>query len=336
LRDYFLAHQRGSSTTSVNVEIAAAASSKKSSSNQNATANRAALQVTQAFGELIRKMWSNKRFKSTVDPHMLVQAISVASKKKFRVGTQAEAGELMVWLLHQLHLGVGGGDSGGSRKNNKKSNNSSIIHSTFQGTVQLTTRQAKKQKAVTKEQGEDDRAGSDEDDDEELQQNDERTRDVAMGNDASAQQQRPSKVVMEETTIETHFLQLTLDIPEKPLFRDEDGGLVIPQEPLVNVLKKFDGVTFSDALSRNGAAQRKCYKLVRLPNYLILHLDRFKKNNYSMERNPTIVAFPVKNLELSNYVYPKGGRTTPPTEDQVRAMSVSSSGGISNLILLNQ
>jgi hypothetical protein len=36
---------------------------------------------------------------------------------------------------------------------------------------------------------------------------------------------------IDETAMETNFLQLTLDIPEKPLFRDEDGGLVIPQEP---------------------------------------------------------------------------------------------------------
>ena len=42
---------------------------------------------------------------------------------------------------------------------------------------------------------------------------------------------------------------MTSDIPEKPLFKDEDGGLVIPQEPLVNVLRKFDGVSFSDALA---------------------------------------------------------------------------------------
>jgi U4/U6.U5 tri-snRNP-associated protein 2 len=321
LRDYFLAQPQQSSAGSGGSGSSAGdinAKKNSSSSSKNVTANRAAQQVTLAFGELMRKMWSNKRFKSTVDPHLLVQAISVASKKKFRVGTQAEAGELMAWLLHQLHLGVGG-------KQNKP--NSSIIHQIFQGTVQLTTRQAKKQKAIANrtEQEDDDRAGSD-DDDEDNEQDGKRTVDVAMGDTVSSQQ-RPSKVVVEETTIETQFLQLTLDISEKPLFRDEDGGLVIPQEPLVNVLKKFDGVTFSDALAKNGgsagAAQRKCYKLLRLPNYLILHLARFKKNNYSMEKNPTIVAFPVKNLELSDYVYPKGGRVTPPTQDEVRAMSVS-------------
>eukprot|EP00541_Cyclophora_tenuis_P001256 CAMPEP_0116561774 /NCGR_PEP_ID=MMETSP0397-20121206/11775_1 /TAXON_ID=216820 /ORGANISM="Cyclophora tenuis, Strain ECT3854" /LENGTH=292 /DNA_ID=CAMNT_0004087965 /DNA_START=249 /DNA_END=1127 /DNA_ORIENTATION=+ len=127
---------------------------------------------------------------------------------------------------------------------------------------------------------------------------------------------------MVETTTETHFLQLTLDITEKPLFRDEDGGLVIPQEPLVNVLKKFDGVSFSDALAQNGEAQMKRYQLLKLPPYLILHLARFKSNRYSREKNPTIVAFPVKNFDLSDYVHIPGGREKPPTEAEVRAMNV--------------
>eukprot|EP00956_Cyclotella_meneghiniana_P000385 scaffold444_cov42-Cyclotella_meneghiniana.AAC.3 len=55
--------------------------------------------------------------------------------------------------------------------------------------------------------------------------------------------------VEEESVVNTDFMQLTLDIPEKPLFKDQDGGLVIPQEPLLNVLRKFDGVSFCDVLA---------------------------------------------------------------------------------------
>jgi U4/U6.U5 tri-snRNP-associated protein 2 len=84
----------------------------------------------------------------------------------------------------------------------------------------------------------------------------------------------PDEPVVEETTTDANFIQLTLGIPQKPIFRDDDGGLVIPQEPLVSVLKKFDGVTFSDALSRSEASQRKRYRLLELPQYLILHLAR--------------------------------------------------------------
>ena len=62
--------------------------------------------------------------------------------------------------------------------------------------------------------------------------------------------------VEEESVVNTAFMQLTsaLDIPEKPLFTDQDGGLVIPKEPLVNVLRKFDDVSFCDVLAIATAA----------------------------------------------------------------------------------
>lgn len=64
--------------------------------------------IAKSFSLLLRNMWSPHRFKSNVDPHMLVQAVSVASNKRYHVGKQAEAGEFLAWFLHQLHLGVGG------------------------------------------------------------------------------------------------------------------------------------------------------------------------------------------------------------------------------------
>ena len=264
--------------------------------------------LVECFGELIRKMWSDKRFKSHVDPHMLIQAITVNSKKRFRVGAQAEAGEFMAWLLNQLHLGLGG-----TRKPN-----SSIIYEVFQGKVQVTTRQRKVREAskdaIQKEEDGKDEVGKVETVED---------REMEDAEDKAVSKSKPVESLIEETTSDTNFLQLTLEIPEKPLFRDDDGGLVIPQEPLVSVLKKFDGVTFSDALSRSGAAQRKRYRLLELPNYLILHLARFKTNRYSREKNPTIVAFPVKNLDLGSYVFPENGKKAPPTEDDVKSMSVS-------------
>lgn len=36
---------------------------------------------------------------------------------------------------------------------------------------------------------------------------------------------------------------LSLELPPVPLFKDEEGGNVIPQVPLFTVLSKFDGVT---------------------------------------------------------------------------------------------
>jgi U4/U6.U5 tri-snRNP-associated protein 2 len=264
------------------------------------------------FGEMIHKMWSNKRFKATVDPHMLVQAISVASNKRFSIGKQVEASEFLAWLLHQLHIGVGGTRRAGS----------SIIHATFQGKVEITTQQKKTNVdglvGEIYEKGDDDRLGSD--DEESLHVKEEERK----------RQRDEYKNSLEEVTNQTHFLQLTLDIPEKPLFKDDNGGLVIPQEPLVNILRKFDGVTFNDVVHTSnlvsGASmiQRRRYRIQTLPNYLILCLARFKRNTFNNEKNPTIVPFPVKNLDLSRYVFSQDNMTNPrPTEEQVRAMSVS-------------
>ncbi len=279
LRDYFL--RLSHRDTFVN------STRKKSKKNKKEKPPHRMSDLVQCFGELIRKMWSNKRFKSTVDPHMLIQAISRASKKKFQVGHQSEVGEFMAWFLNQLHVGLGGTRKAGS----------SIIYRTFQGKIEVTSRQPK---AILE--------GAEEKDE--------------TANTNGGDQQENSEQLFEEKVLETTFLQLTLDIPEKPLFRDDDGGLVIPQEPLVSVMKKFDGMTFSDAITKSGVAQRKRYRLLELPPYLILHLARFKTNNYSREKNPTIVAFPVKNLDLSSYTFPKGGKQVPPTEKEVRSMSI--------------
>jgi len=330
--------------------------------NQTPYANFSPL--AKSFSLLLRNMWSSHRFKSSVDPHMLVQAVSVASNKKYHVGKQAEAGEFLAWLLHQLHVGVGGSVKSSRKKKKKKKNKDSssattsassggsVIHDTFMGRVEMTTVVRRRKRrgedaalemlnqggaasssaaAVAKNMDEDEDDDRDGSDDEETIERKRKKRETvqSLANE--------TVIVEEETVTETDFLQLTLDIPEKPLFKDDDGGLVIPQEPLVNVLRKFDGVSFSDVLAmqqqqqtsiENGGdgtvvSKRRRYQLKKLPNYLILHLNRFKRNGFFIEKNPTIVMFPVKNFDLSSYVFPEGGRDKVPSVDEVKGMSVS-------------
>jgi U4/U6.U5 tri-snRNP-associated protein 2 len=100
------------------------------------------------------------------------------------------------------------------------------------------------------------------------------------------------------------FLFLSLDLPSSPLFKDsDDGKRIIPQVPLFTLLSKFDGVTSTDVLSA-GRVQRKKYRLKELPPYLILHIKRFSKNNWYVEKNPTVVNFPIKHLDMKPYVDP--------------------------------
>lgn len=101
------------------------------------------------------------------------------------------------------------------------------------------------------------------------------------------------------TTI-TPFLLLTLDLPAAPLFQDELERNIIPQVPLTTILAKYNGVTAQEL-----NAQRRRYRLVHpLPPYLFFHIKRFSKNKFVSERNPTIVTFDARNLDMSPYVEP--------------------------------
>ncbi|KAL8096943.1 hypothetical protein AgCh_030140 [Apium graveolens] len=103
------------------------------------------------------------------------------------------------------------------------------------------------------------------------------------------------------------FLMLGLDIPPPPLFQDVMEKNIIPQVPLFNILKKFDGESVTEVVRPRIARMR--YRVTKLPQYLILHMRRFTKNNFFVEKNPTLVNFPVKNLELKDYIplpAPKG------------------------------
>lgn len=70
------------------------------------------------------------------------------------------------------------------------------------------------------------------------------------------------------------------------------------QIPIFELLHKFDGSRVHDDI-KNG---RRRYRLTRLPSYLVLHFKRFTKNNFFWEKNPTIVNFPVRNLELRDVI----------------------------------
>ena len=106
------------------------------------------------------------------------------------------------------------------------------------------------------------------------------------------------------TSSTSPFSFLSLEIPPTPLFRDSEGGLIIPQIPLFQVLQKFNGQTWTDQIGVNSHTRKK-YIIRKLPQYLILHLVRFTKNNFfNLEKNRSVVTFPVKNLSLKDYQFP--------------------------------
>ena len=88
---------------------------------------------------------------------------------------------------------------------------------------------------------------------------------------------------------------MTLDLPKTPLFKDSTEKINIPQTPIYELLKKYDGNTFTyDPIK--GIKRR--YHILQLPQNLIFYFKRFEKNMFFVEKNNTIVTFPIKNLSL--------------------------------------
>ncbi|CAB79190.1 putative protein [Arabidopsis thaliana] len=96
------------------------------------------------------------------------------------------------------------------------------------------------------------------------------------------------------------FLMLGLDLPPPPLFKDVMEKNIIPQVALFDLLKKFDGETVTEVVRPKLARMR--YRVIKSPRYLMFHMVRFKKNNFFKEKNPTLVNFPVKDMELRDYI----------------------------------
>ncbi|VDD86410.1 unnamed protein product [Enterobius vermicularis] len=103
---------------------------------------------------------------------------------------------------------------------------------------------------------------------------------------------------------EIPFLYLTLNLPAAPLYRDELMQNIIPQVPLNVLLTKFNGVTEKEYKTYNENFMKR-FELIRLPQYLIITYERFHKNQWFIEKNPTIVNFPISNVDLYECLAPE-------------------------------
>jgi U4/U6.U5 tri-snRNP-associated protein 2 len=256
--------------------------------------------VVRAFGEIMCQMWSSARFKSSASPHELLQAISSASENRFRVGTRADAGLFLVWLLNELHKSLGGTKKPGS----------SVIHACFQGQVQVETTVIELVRdfdVVTKapvagpgpaaplEPSSASATGS-------------ATAATAAAAEDLGTSTRAS--IKQATTELVPFTLLTLDLPTGALFTDAvEGGNIIPQTTLYALLGKYDGQTTLDE-TLAGHIRRKRYKITRLPECLILQLKRFTPNKFFIEKNRSVVTLPTTQLDLRPYM------TVPASADE--------------------
>jgi U4/U6.U5 tri-snRNP-associated protein 2 len=104
-----------------------------------------------------------------------------------------------------------------------------------------------------------------------------------------------SAPLAEIKTTKSPFLFLAIDLPPRPVFQGVIEKDIIPQVPIDQVLAKYDGVTTQEA---KGIIRR--FKITRLPPFLILHIKRFTKNNFVEEKNPTIVNYPLRGVDMQD------------------------------------
>ncbi|OCT86607.1 hypothetical protein XELAEV_18020290mg [Xenopus laevis] len=105
----------------------------------------------------------------------------------------------------------------------------------------------------------------------------------------------------QEKMLESPFMYLTLDLPTAPLYKDEKEQLIIPQVPLFSILAKFNGITEKEYKTYKENFLKR-FQLTKLPPFLIFCIKRFTKNNFFVEKNPTIVNFPITNVDLREYL----------------------------------
>ncbi|KAI7690153.1 hypothetical protein SSS_03914 [Sarcoptes scabiei] len=101
---------------------------------------------------------------------------------------------------------------------------------------------------------------------------------------------------------DSKFLYLTLDLPPTPLFRDEMSESIIPQVPISRLLAKFDGVSEKEYKTYKDSYLKR-FVITKFPKFLILYIKRFTRNTFFLEKNPTIVNFPIKNVDLTELYY---------------------------------
>ncbi|XP_061196101.1 ubiquitin carboxyl-terminal hydrolase 39-like [Saccostrea echinata] len=103
---------------------------------------------------------------------------------------------------------------------------------------------------------------------------------------------------------EIPWLYLTCDLPPPPLYPDELQENIIPQIPFATLLTKFNGVSEKEYKTHKDS-QLKRFQITRLPNFVIIFIKRFTKNYFIKEKNPTIVNFPIKNIDFGDLLAPE-------------------------------
>ncbi|KAA0183645.1 U4/U6.U5 tri-snRNP-associated protein 2, partial [Fasciolopsis buskii] len=224
--------------------------------------------LVQRFGELIRKLWNPRHFKTHVSPHEFLQAVVLCSKKRFQFTEQGDAVEFMSWFLNALDMALKPKKLS-QQKSDLKLGTNTIVSRSLRGCMRVYSRKILPVNLTAEEK-------------------------LALADS-------PEYML---TTADIKFFYLTCDLPPPPLYLDEFKESIIPQVSLATLLAKFNGVTEKEYKTHRDSIMRR-FELRRLPPYLILYMKRFVKNIFTLEKNPTIVNFPIKSIDFGDLLEPE-------------------------------
>ncbi|SPO21311.1 related to SAD1 - protein required for assembly of U4 snRNA into the U4/U6 particle [Ustilago trichophora] len=250
-------------------------------------------ELVKRFGALVRKMWNPKAFKPQVSPHEFLQQVAQVSGNRFKITHQSDPVEFLGWLLNRLHADLSsssqGGIKGGKRKRGA-GGGESVISRCFQGVVQVESQ------PLVRGEDPETSANSVTAQAEAMLKNG--TSNAASGGQVDDEGRIRFDPSFSVEKRDSPFFLLAMDLPTPPPVLGEEGENLVPQVTIGQVLSKYDGQSLHES---NGKLTR--YNLRRLPPFLIIHFRRFTKNSLGQEeRNPTLVNFPIKGLDVTKHV----------------------------------
>ncbi len=87
-------------------------------------------------------------------------------------------------------------------------------------------------------------------------------------------------------------------------FPDSDENKTFELQDLISHTLKTEVIDTYHCEKCNGNNCNKSNYIMKLPNYLIIHLNRFKKNSKNISKINNMVNFPIENLDLTQYFHP--------------------------------
>lgn len=237
-----------------------------SSSSSSSSSSSRKSELIPVFTLLVRKLWSDALLKAHLSPHEFVRK-AVAARAKAGGGGGGGGGQgtgADVQDFASFLLNHLHLHLGGSRA---RPDRASVVSACFQGRVRIESQTVR---AVTDARGINNEAA--------------RTRFEA-----------DAKVEL----VHRPFLSLTLDLPATPLFQDTVAGDrgVVPQVAILDLLAKYGGRQVQEL-----PGKRRRLVLTRSPPFLMIHFKRFTRSDFSTDKNPTIVNFPIRGLDMAPFL----------------------------------